>query len=84
MGNYKGEAIGSNKHYSFSIVDGPCSTTVHLFESAIDLMSYAAEVWTNRPLIFSDTANKEQPFDLVFRNESGGLLSYRTVYDCFK
>ena len=42
MGNYKGEATGSNKHYSFSIVDRPCLTTVHLFESAIDLMSYAS------------------------------------------
>ncbi len=41
IGNYKGEATGSDKHYSFSIVDSPYLTTVHLFESAIDLMSYA-------------------------------------------
>ena len=40
-GSYKGEVTGSDKRYSFSIA-GNCRTeTVHLFESAIDLMSYA-------------------------------------------
>lgn len=38
---YKSEATGSDKHYSFSIVANPSSDTVHVFESAIDLMSYA-------------------------------------------
>lgn len=40
LGNYKGEAIGSDKHYSFRIADA-ASKEVHLFEAAIDLLSYA-------------------------------------------
>jgi hypothetical protein len=36
---YKSEATGSNKHYSFSIAAS--SSEVHLFEAAIDLLSYA-------------------------------------------
>lgn len=36
---YKSEATGSNKHYSFSIATN--SSEVHLFEAAIDLLSYA-------------------------------------------
>ena len=40
IGNYKGEATGSNKHYSFRIENGS-SKEVHLFEAAIDLLSYA-------------------------------------------
>ena len=40
-GNYKGEATGSDKRYSFSLADKPGATHVHLFESAIDLLSYA-------------------------------------------
>ena len=38
MGNFKGEAPGSDKRYSFCIAENP---SVHLFESAIDLLSYA-------------------------------------------
>ena len=41
MGDYKGEATGSDKRYSFCIADGPGIGSVHLFESAIDLLSYA-------------------------------------------
>ncbi len=41
MGSYKGEATGSDKRYSFSIAESRSAGTVHLFESAIDLMSYA-------------------------------------------
>ena len=40
-GSYKGEATGSDKHFSFSIAENPASDTVHVFESAIDLMSFA-------------------------------------------
>lgn len=40
-GQYKGEASGSDKHFSFKIADNPASDTVHVFESAIDLMSFA-------------------------------------------
>jgi len=41
IGDFKKEATGSDKHYSFSIVENPSSATVHLFESAIDLLSFA-------------------------------------------
>ena len=41
MGSYKGEVTGSDKRYSFSITESRSAETVHLFESAIDLMSYA-------------------------------------------
>ena len=40
-GRYKGEASGSDKRYPFSIISNPNSDTVHVFESAIDLLSYA-------------------------------------------
>ncbi len=40
-GSFKSEVPGSDKRYAFSIVDNPQADTVHLFESAIDLMSYA-------------------------------------------
>ena len=36
------EASGSDKHYSFSIVENPNAKTVHIFEAAIDLMSFAS------------------------------------------
>ena len=38
---FKSEATGSDKHYSFSIAENPQADTVHLFEAAIDLLSYA-------------------------------------------
>ena len=41
VGNFKGEATGSDKRYSFSIAENPSATGIHLFESAIDLLSYA-------------------------------------------
>ena len=39
VGDYKGELSGIDKHYSFSIPGN--SQTVHVFESAIDALSYA-------------------------------------------
>ena len=39
---YKGEVTGSDKHYSFTICDDPASHEVHLFEAAIDLLSYVS------------------------------------------
>ena len=42
FGAYKGEATGSDKHYSFRITDNPNAGHLHLFESAIDLLSYAS------------------------------------------
>jgi hypothetical protein len=41
VGGFKGEASGSDKHYSFSICTQPAPVTVHVFESAIDLLSFA-------------------------------------------
>ena len=38
---YKVEATGSDKQYSFSIAENPEAHTVHIFEAAIDLLSYA-------------------------------------------
>lgn len=38
---YKSEATGSDKRYSFSIAANPTADTVHVFESAIDLLSFA-------------------------------------------
>ena len=40
IGAYKGEATGSDKHYSFSLCLSPDAEQVHVFESAIDLLSY--------------------------------------------
>ena len=45
--SFKGEASGSDKRYSFS-VPAEASSTLHLFESAIDLLSFATlfpEAW---------------------------------------
>ena len=39
--DFIGEASGSDKHYSFSIPAEASCSEVHLFESAIDLLSYA-------------------------------------------
>ncbi len=41
MGSYKGEATGSDKRFSFSLCLPRQPPTVHVFESAIDLLSYA-------------------------------------------
>ena len=38
---FKGEAIGSDKHYAFSLPANRQAKGLHLFESAIDLLSYA-------------------------------------------
>lgn len=37
---YKGELTGSDKHYSFSIAENLNAELVHVFESAIDLLSF--------------------------------------------
>ena len=57
QGNYKGEATGSDKHFSFLLADDPNTECVHLFESAIDAMSYATLLkitgrnWRQAPLL---------------------------------
>ncbi len=56
-GNYKGEATGSDKHFSFLLADSPDAECVHLFESAIDAISYATLLkmternWKQAPLL---------------------------------
>lgn len=37
---FKGEATGSDKRYSFKICDNPNAQRIHVFESAIDLISH--------------------------------------------
>jgi len=39
---FLGEVLGSDKHFSFSIPTKTKSNTLHLFESAIDLLSFAS------------------------------------------
>lgn len=39
--DFKGDGVGSDKHYSFNIPSAQPSPILHLFESAIDLLSYA-------------------------------------------
>ncbi len=57
IGNFKGEVTGSDKHYSFLLADRPDAENVHLFESAIDAMSYATLLkktgrnWQKDPLL---------------------------------
>ena len=40
-GDFKGEVTGSDKHYSFALTASGHGETVHLFEAAIDALSYA-------------------------------------------
>ena len=40
-GSFKGDASGSDKRYSFRLLAREPTDTVHLFEAAIDLLSYA-------------------------------------------
>ena len=69
VGAYKGEVSGSDKHFSFSIPGE--SDTVHLFESAIDLMSYATlelfegHVWRRDSLLSLAGVYKTKRKDVV-------------------
>ena len=40
-GSFKGDASGSDKRYSFRLLANQPTDSVHLFEAAIDLLSYA-------------------------------------------
>ena len=63
-------------------------SVVRLFRMQQQKLKYlkaaAGELWTDQVMIYTLSSKVEQPYDLVFRNEGGSLLSYRTVYDCFK
>ena len=56
-GDFKGEAPGSDKHYSFLLADSDSAQSVHLFECAIDALSYATLLkmtgrdWKQAPLL---------------------------------
>jgi hypothetical protein len=41
-GDFKGEAAGSDKRFAFSITEAQAPIKLHLFEAAIDLLSYAS------------------------------------------
>jgi len=41
-GSFKGDAAGSDKRYPFAIKPETASSTLHVFESAIDLLSFAS------------------------------------------
>lgn len=57
MSDYKGENAGSDKRYSFRIEGFEESDTLHVFESAIDLLSYASAIayeggaWRLNPML---------------------------------
>ena len=58
MGDFKGEASGSDKRFAFLLSDRPDAETVHVFESAIDALSYATLMrrtkghsWREAPLL---------------------------------
>lgn len=40
-GRFRGEAEGSDKHYSFQLANHPLNPVAHVFESAIDALSFA-------------------------------------------
>lgn len=44
---FKGDLSGSDKHFSFSFGEKPCPEHIHVFESAIDAMSYATMLLLN-------------------------------------
>lgn len=53
--NFIGEASGSDKHYSFSIPAEESCSEVHLFESALDLLSYHSYIIS---LLYSSSCKK--------------------------
>ena len=44
----------------------------------------AGSLWIKEVTLYSQADKETRQYDLVFRNEIGDRLSYRTVYDCFK
>lgn len=52
--NFKGEAYGSDKSYSFRLLSKKENNVVHIFESAIDLLSYATLMELNNQLWSSE------------------------------
>ena len=79
--------ISSTKNGKKRVVPiGP--TVVRLFrlqrEKLERMKEEAQELWQDRAMVYTLSTRTEEPYDLVFRNPVGDLLSYRTVYECFK
>lgn len=83
-GNYYISTPKNGKARTISI--GP--SIIRLFQlqkQKLDTLKKAAgTLWNDCPMVFTLSISTEAPYDLVFRNEVGDRLSYRTVYDCFK
>lgn len=50
----------------------------------MELEAAAHGLWNKTTMLPSAKDQQEHAYNLVFRNEIGERLSYRTVYDCFK
>ncbi len=82
-----GYYISSPKNGKSRVISiGP--SVVHLFElqqqKLENIKEAAGTLWKDKATVYTLNTKTEQPYDLVFRNEVGDRLSYRTVYDCFK
>ena len=90
----KREQQKGGKYYMSSTKNGKkrvialAPTVIDLFQKQrrklLDMQISAQSAWADKATVFSMMTGCEEKFDLVFRNEVGELLSYRTVYDCFK
>ena len=90
----KREQRKGGKYYISSTKNGTkrvialAPTVVDLFQKQrqklLDMQMAAQSAWADKATVYSMMTESDEKFDLVFRNEIGELLSYRTVYDCFK
>lgn len=70
-GDYYFSPPKNNKSRTLTIAPTVLQTLKQQKIKQLEMESNAGEAWNNE-------------HDLVFTNETGGFLSYRTVYDCFK
>lgn len=56
---FHGDVNGSDKHYSFALPVNPQNSTVHLFESAIDLLSYTKDLSELTTNMMADCSSME-------------------------
>ena len=79
--------ISSPKNGKARIIS-PAPTVMQLFKDQqfrqLEQRFKAGDAWVDKVRLFTASVEAEKEYDLVFRNDTGGLLSYRTVYDCFK
>ena len=90
----KREQRKGGKYYMSSTKNGKkrvialAPTVVDLFQKQrrklLDMQIAAQSAWADKATVYSMMTESDEKYDLVFRNEIGELLSYRTVYDCFK